>query len=77
MKCQVNTYLAYAMLIYTCACVYYMIRTRSVGTPFNDSLTEEQREIKKASANVRRNMFMQGIAASVVLISVTRPFKQC
>ncbi len=42
-------------------CIYYMIRTRFVGTPFMDSLTSKQRMIKKKSANVRRTIFYEGI----------------
>ena len=38
--CKISIYLAYAMAIYTIASIYYMIRTRSVGTPFKDSLSE-------------------------------------
>ena len=51
-----SIYLAYGMAIYCLASIYYLVRTRSVGTPFKDSLTPKQIKIKKASANVRRNI---------------------
>ena len=47
MNCRIPIYLAYAASAYIAACIYYMIRTRFVGTPFMDSLTSKQRMIKK------------------------------
>jgi hypothetical protein len=57
--------------------MYYMMRSRSVGTPFNDSLSEEQKQIKEKSSEVRRNIFMEGIAVSAVGMFVAQPFKSC
>ena len=48
-NCKISVVLAYSMAVYCLACIYYIIATRSVGTPFNDSLTPKQREIKEAS----------------------------
>ena len=45
--CKVSVILAYAMSIYTIASIYYLIRTRSIGTPFKDSLTTEQKKNKR------------------------------
>lgn len=61
-------YLAYAAAIYTLASIYYMIRTRNIGTPFKDTLTEEQIKIKEESAKQRKDIFMQGIILSIVLL---------
>ena len=72
-----SIYLAYAMAVYCAASLYYIIRTRSVGTPFRDSLTPKQIKIKKESANVRRNIFYQGIVESAVLLFFFQPFKKC
>lgn len=77
MKCQVSKYLAYAMAIYTLASMYYMCRSRLVGTPFNDSLSDKQKHIKKQSSKVRKNIFIEGIIISSLLIVLTRPFKSC
>ena len=75
--CKISIYLAYSMAVYTLASLYYVAMTRNVGTPFKDSLTPKQREIKKESSNVRRNIFFQGIAVSVICMLLLRPFKSC
>jgi len=75
--CKISIILAYAMAIYTLASIYYYIRTRSVGTPFKDSLTEKQIEIKKQSVKVRSNIFYQGIGLSLISLSMFRPFEKC
>jgi hypothetical protein len=75
--CTVSVYLAYAMAIYCIASLYYIIATRFVGTPFRDSLTEKQIKIKKESANVRRNIFYQGVGLSAVILFVFKPFARC
>tara|TARA_Y100000741_G_scaffold360961_1_gene344127 strand:+ start:991 stop:1173 length:183 start_codon:yes stop_codon:yes gene_type:complete len=43
------------------ACIFYILATRNYGTPFMDSLTYEQREIKKQSAKQRYRVFMIGM----------------
>ena len=56
---------------------YYYLRTRTVGTPFKNSLTQEQIEIKKKSAQVRRNIFYQGVVLGAVLLLLFQPFQKC
>ena len=75
--CRMSIYLAYGMAIYCIASIYYLVRTRSVGTPFKASLTPKQIKIKKESANVRRNIFYQGIAGSAIILFFFQPFKKC
>ena len=75
--CKMSIFLAYAMAVYCLSCIYYIIATRSVGTPFNDSLTPKQREIKDASSKVRRNAFYTGIAISTGILLLARPFEKC
>ena len=75
--CRMSIYLAYGMAIYCIASIYYLVRTRSVGTPFKDSLTPKQIKIKKASASVRRNIFYQGIAGSAIILFFFQQFKKC
>ena len=75
--CRMSIYLAYGMAIYCISSIYYLVRTRSVGTPFKDSLTPKQKKIKAASANVRRNIFYQGTAGAVVAMFFFQPFKRC
>ena len=60
-------------MIYAGACVVYLILTRPVGTPFMDSLTPEQRSIKKESARVRYNAFAMGIVISSMVVLCARP----
>ena len=76
-KCKLPIWFAYLMLIYVSACVYYIIFTRNLGTPFDDSLSDDQRQIKNDSAAKRRNIFYTGIVLSTVLFLVWRPFKPC
>ena len=76
-KCKLPIWFAYLMLIYVSACVYYIIFTRNIGTPFDKSLFEYQKKIKNESADQRRNIFYTGIVVSTVLFLVWRPFKPC
>ena len=77
MNCKISVYLAYSMAIYCLACTYYLIMTRNIGTPFRDSLNENQLKIKMESASIRRNIFYQGVAIGLVSMIVFRPFKSC
>jgi hypothetical protein len=75
--CEISPYLAYGMLTYILASVYYLLKTLNIGTPFNDSLTIEQIKIKKESASTRRIIFVEGIVLSLVFIIIYRPFLKC
>jgi hypothetical protein len=75
--CRISVVLAYAMSIYTVASLYYIIRTRSVGTPFKDSLTPQQLQIKKESAKVRSNIFYQRVGLAFAALLIFRPFSKC
>ena len=77
MKCILSKYFAYGMLIYTLSSLFYLVSTRTIGTPFNDSLSEEQRKIKKESAEVRKNIYVQGILLSTLLVFISQPFQKC
>lgn len=77
MYCKIPTALAYLMLIYILACVYYMIMTRNIGTPFKDSLNDEQLEIKRAAVEKRRGIFYVGVAVATLLVLIFNPFKSC
>ena len=77
MECTVSSYLAYAMAAYSLTSGYYLVISRWAGTPFKDSLTKEQIEIKKKSAKVRRNIFLQGLVLSIVLLYLSKPFDKC
>ena len=75
--CKLPIWFAYLMLIYVAACLYYIIFTRNLETPFNDSLSENQIQKKKESADKRRKIFYTGIVLSTVLFWVWRLFKPC
>ena len=77
MNCKISVYLAYGMAVYCLACIYYIVMTRNVGTPFRDSLNENQLKIKMESASIRRSIFYQGVALGLVSMLVLRPFKSC
>ncbi len=75
--CLISPYLAYGMALYCIASAYYLIRTRTVGTPFRDSLSAKQLKIKAMSANIRRNIFYQGLGGGLLLLLLFRPFQSC
>ena len=77
MYCKISIFLAYLMLIYFITSIYYLLVTRNIGTPFNDSLTYQQLIIKKKSSMKRRNIFIQGIIFSSLLCIIIRPFRFC
>ena len=76
-KCKLHNLLAYAMAAYCLASVYYFVRSRSVGTPFADSLTSEQEIIKEHSASVRKSIFIEGVFLAGVYLAFAKPFQSC
>ena len=74
-KCSWRTlYLSKIAISYMIACIFYMFVTRSYGTPFMDSLTYEQKEIKKQSAKQRYRVFLIGMIIGG-LVSLKVEFK--
>lgn len=65
---------AYSMLTYVLASVYYLVATASIGTPFKNSLSPEQRAIQAEAAAVRRRIFFTGLAGAAVGLAIVRPF---
>ena len=76
-KCKLHNILAYAMTAYCLASVYYMVRSRSVGTPFTDTLTPEQQVIKQHSASVRKSIFIEGAVLAGAYLFFIKPFESC
>jgi len=62
-------------VVYLIASLIYFIATRFIGTPFANSLTDEQRELKKKSARMRMAIFVVAVALAMVVISAVRPFR--
>ena len=48
--------------------VYYLLRTRFIGTPFNDSLTNEQKQLLYKSKIIRSIIFTEGVVFGFILI---------
>ena len=75
--CNLTTMIcAHFGLIYCITCLVYLIVTRCAGTPFMDSLTEDQKKIKKESARVRGQAFLLSAIVGFVLVHVLKPFKE-
>ena len=75
--CSMSNHLAYGMALYCIISVYYLLRTMFIGTPFKDSLTDAQIQIKEESAGVRRNIFFQGILIGIIILMYFKPFENC
>lgn len=74
LKCTIYSgLLAYFALVYLLSSIYYMWATRDMGTPFNDSLTPHQQEIKKQASEDRGMIFTQGVIGSILLMILFRP----
>ena len=67
--------LADVALVYLAASAAYLLRTRCLGTPFADSLTPEQREVKRAAARERGAIFASSLAAAAVGVWLLRPLR--
>ena len=77
MFCKVSIFLAYGMAVYCLSTLYYMFQTRNIGTPFKDTLSKQQLQIKKESSEVRKTIFYQGVFSSIIVLFIFRPFKTC
>ena len=61
---------------YTISCILYLLLTRKIGTPFADSLTEDQQEIKQKSSMKRMNIFLKSMILSAIILAIWKPFKK-
>ena len=57
-------------LVYLLSCVLYLIIVRAsrMGTPFNDSLTDAQRRLKRQSARMRGRAYALALTAALVFV---------
>lgn len=74
MNCKTQTIISYIATLIFLASLYYLARKGSVGTPFNDSLTEQQIMIKNQSRNTRSKLFYEGCVLAGVILFVLKPF---
>jgi hypothetical protein len=72
--CKIPIFFAYFMIAYCVACTYYLLTTRDLGTPFMDSLSEEQTQIKKDSTFKRKKAFITGLIIGAILLFIFKPF---
>ena len=71
----VTVWSANAAFVYAFACVYYLIVTRTAGTPFTDSLSEKQIVLKRRSAEVRGSAFVVGLLVGCFFVTALAPFR--
>ena len=75
-KCSTFTMiLSHISLVYIVASIVYKIGTSCIGTPFKDSLTEDQLQIKKKSAEIRSKIFLIGLVCGFLTMHLTKPFR--
>jgi len=65
---------AYLMATYVLASIYYLVASRCIGTPFNDSLTAEQQTIKALAVQQRKTIFYTGIGVGAAALAIFQPF---
>lgn len=76
-RCSPRTAMAARVaLVYAFACAFYVIATRSLGTPFADSLSDSQREVKRRSAQTRGRIFALGIVVGILATASWSPFRR-
>jgi hypothetical protein len=68
--CQVSIPLAILATVYIIASCYYVIRTRSLGTPFSDAVSKypDLVAIKQKSAGARARIFYEGVVFAIIVL---------
>lgn len=75
-RCSLHTVIfARISMIYIIASIVYLLGKSCLKTPFNDSLTEEQKRIKSESAYVRGNLFITGLLIGILSTHILDLFK--
>ena len=72
---QSTLLLARVAIVYTLACVLYLLFTRRSSTPFLDSLTEDQLRIKRASVAYRSKVFLVSAALGAGVVAAWNPLR--
>ena len=69
MNCSKSTmYLSIVAIVYMLTCALYMIATRYMPTPFADSLTASQLQLRAKSSKQRARVFGASALASLALV---------
>jgi Na+/phosphate symporter len=61
---------------YAIACIVYLVATHCLGTPFKDSLSDEQRRVMNQSKRRRGAAFGVGVGVAIVVLLLWRPFSR-
>jgi hypothetical protein len=70
-----KTVLAYLAAAYLIASIIYLLANWCcLDTPFKNSLTKEQRNLKRYSATIRSRVFCGGIVLSALILYAWAPF---
>jgi len=64
----VTAALARIAIVYMVACIVYLMVTRTYATPFADSLTDEQLEIRGESTRIRKHAFYMGVVIGILVV---------
>lgn len=76
-RCSTGTVvLSHVALVYLIACSVYVVATVRLGTPFKDSLTARQRELKSLAAHTRGKIFLLGVVVGLVVVFKRPPFRR-
>ena len=68
-KCSPFTMIiSHISIVYVIACIVYMVFSEHLGTPFKDSLTEEQKKLKAQSSYIRGQLFLLGLVAGFLVV---------
>jgi hypothetical protein len=67
---------AYILMTYVLGSVFYLLITRTYGTPFKTAVKEypELMEIKLKSVDARRKAFYIGLGIAILLLTIFRPY---
>lgn len=67
--------LSHISIVYVIACIVYMVFSKHLGTPFKDSLTEEQKRVKAQSSHIRSQIFLLGLVAGFLVVFKMKPYE--
>lgn len=60
--------LSHIAFIHLIACIVYLLVTINMDTPFNDSLTDEQKSVKQESSKKRSRVYTTGIMIGIAIV---------
>ena len=67
---------SFVVLTYSLACILYLliVCVYRVPSPFADSLTNEQRELKRQSAKTRMCVFISALTLTIILVCCLKKY---